>query len=159
MPFEQLNLLDSTGDTGPQPRRRPAPRPPRPEPAAVPEVVLPGEVYVEHHYPQGWAFLSEHGADAVAALHVLASQAEVVDGRPVAQASTRGIAAQLGFLSKDSVHRRLRQLRRAGTVEALPPAPGPLDAPMYVLHLDGTGLTVARPGLTVARPGPTDRRP
>lgn len=152
MPFEQLNLLDSASDAGPLRRRRPAPRRLRPEPGGAPEVVAPGEVRVEHRYPQGWAFLSEHGSDAVAVLHVLASQAEVVDGRLVAQASTRGIAARLGFLSKDSVHRRLRHLRRTGTIEALPPSPGPLDAPTYVLHLDGTGLTVTRPG-------PTDRRP
>lgn len=152
MPFEQLNLLDAASDAGPRRKRRRAPRPSRPEPAAVPEVVVPGEVRVEHRYPQGWAFLTEHGADAVALLHVLASQAEVVDGRLVAQASTRGIAARLGFLSKDSVHRRLRQLRRTGTIEALPPSPRPLDALTYVLHLDDTGLTVARPG-------PTDRRP
>ncbi|MGI8755210.1 MAG: hypothetical protein ACR2MB_04985 [Acidimicrobiales bacterium] len=116
------------------------------------EAAVPGEVHVEHRYPQGWAFLSEHGADAVAVLHVLASQAEVVDGRLVAQASTRGIAARLGFLSKDSVHRRLRQLRRTGTIEALPPSPRPLDAPTYVLHLDDTGLTVTRPGPTYRRP-------
>ena len=152
MPFEQLNLLDSASDAGPPRRRRPAPRRLRPEPAAVPDAVVPGEVHVEHRYPQGWAFLTEHGADAVAVLHVLASQAEVADGRLVAQASTRGIAARLGFLSKDSVHRRLRQLRRTGTIEALPPSPGPLHAPTYVLHLGDTGLTVTRPG-------PTDRRP
>ncbi len=47
-----------------------------------------------------------------------------------------------GFLSKDTVHRRLRQLRRAGLIEVLPGRPDRTDAPAYALHLDGTGLSV-----------------
>lgn len=80
----------------------------------------------------------------MAVLHVLAADATVVDGRLVVRASTRGVAGRLGFLSKDSAHRRLRQLRRAGVLEALPTT-GPADPPSYLLHLDGTGITLAHP--------------
>ena len=103
--------------------------------------MAPGDVVVEHRYPEARAFLSEHGPDALVVLHVLAIRAEVIDGRLVARASTRGVAECLGFLSKDSAHRRLRQLRRAGVLVALPRT-GPMDPPSYVLHLDGTGISV-----------------
>ena len=53
---------------------------------------------IEHRYPQALEFLREHGPDAVAVLHVLAAQAEPVDGRLVGAASTRGVAGRLGFL-------------------------------------------------------------
>jgi hypothetical protein len=100
-----------------------------------------GEALVEHRYPEALAFLREHGSDAMAVLHVFAVDAQVVDGRLVVRASTRGLAERLGFLSKDSAHRRLRQLRQAGVFEGLP-STGPMDPPTYVLHLDGTGITV-----------------
>jgi hypothetical protein len=103
--------------------------------------LAPGDALIEHRYPEALAFLREHGPDAMAVLHVLAVDAAHVDGRLVVQASTRGVAERLGFLSKDSAHRRLRQLRRAGVLEALP-STGPMDPPTYVLHLDGTGITV-----------------
>ena len=144
MPAEQLPLLgldaEVTARRSARPRvRRPSvARPPAPEPTAA---WAPGEVVVEHRYPEAHAFLSEHGPDALAVLHVLAVRAEVIDGRLVARASTRGVAEQLGFLSKDSVHRRLRQLRRAGVLDALP-STGPMDPPSYVRHLDGTGISV-----------------
>lgn len=61
----------------------------------------------------------------------------------VARASTREIAERLEFLSKDSVHRRLRQLARAGVIEAASHQPGQLSGtPVYVLHLDDCGITV-----------------
>jgi len=103
-----------------------------------------GEALIEHRYPQALEFLREHGPDAVAVLDLLAAQAEPVEGRLVVAASTRGVAEQLGFLSKDSVHRRLRQLRRAGVLEALP-STGSTDPPTYAVHLDGTGITVTHP--------------
>jgi len=81
------------------------------------------------------------------AAHVLAVTAELVDGQLIARASTRGLAERLGFLSKDSAHRRLRELRRAGVLDALP-STGPMDPPTYVLHLDGTGITVTHPDLS-----------
>jgi len=99
---------------------------------------------IEHRYPQALEFLREHGPDAVAVLHVLVARAEPVDGRLVVAASTRGVAERLGFLSKDSAHRRLRQLRRAGVLEVLP-STGPMDPPTYVVHLDDTGITVTHP--------------
>lgn len=144
MPFEQLNLLDVEPEAPARPpsRRRSKPGPNRPTASAAP-AVPPGGVVVTHAYPQAWALLCEHGSDAVAVLHALAVDAAVLDGTLVATASTRGLAERLGFLSKDTVHRRLRQLRRAGLIEALPGRPDPTDAPAYVLHLGGTGLSVA----------------
>lgn len=148
MPAEQLNLLDLAIDV---PVKRPArPRPRRRSPARPSSVVAarsplaPGEVLVEHRYPEALDFLREHGPDAFAVLHVLAIDAQVIDGRLVVRASTRGVAERLGFFSKDSAHRRLRQLRRAGVLEALP-STGLTDPPSYVLHLDATGIAVTHP--------------
>jgi len=155
MAAEQLTLLDLGTETEPSraPKRPPRhPRRPaervsalvesRAEPAPV-AVVEDGTLSVVHRYPEALAFLREHGPDAVAVLHVLVIKAEAIDGRLVVRASTRGVAGRLGFLSKDTAHRRLRQLRRAGVVEALP-ATGPTDPPSYVLNLDGTGIAVTR---------------
>lgn len=144
---EQLSLIDVPADDlaerPARPRSRRASRPVEAPPVAAP-TLAPGEALVEHRYPEALAFLREHGPDAVAVLHVLAVDAAVIDGRLVVRDSTRGLAERLGFLSKDSAHRRLRQLRRAGVLEALPSA-GPMDPPTYVLHLDGTGITVTHP--------------
>ncbi len=145
---EQLSLIEVPTE-GPierpvRPRSRRAVRPVEPAPAAVPAAVatlVAGEAAVEHRYPEALDFVREHGPDAVAVLHVLAVDASLVDGRLVVQASTRGLAERLGFLSKDSAHRRLRQLLRAGVIEALP-STAPMEPPTYVLHLDGTGITV-----------------
>ena len=65
------------------------------------------------------------------------------------------MAERLGFLSKDSAHRRLRQLRRAGVLEALP-STGPMAPPTYVVHLDGTGITVTRRSYAWGFPGASD---
>ncbi len=146
---EQLSLIDvpiegaATRPVRPRPRRAAPPverAPVEPAPVAAP-TLTEGEGVVEHRYPEALAFLREHGPDAVAVMHVLAVDAAVIGGRLVVRASTRGLAERLGFLSKDSAHRRLRQLRRAGVLEALP-STGPMDPPTYVLHLDGTGITV-----------------
>lgn len=76
-------------------------------------------------------------------LHDLLTRAETDHGRLVARASTREIAERLEFLSKDSVHRRLRQLARAGVIEAVTTDPGsPFRTPTYVVHLDDSGITV-----------------
>jgi hypothetical protein len=143
MAAEQLNLLDLRVD---EPSARQArPRTSRTAaPVSVERAVAAGETLVEHRYPAALDFLREHGPDAVAVLHVLAVDAEAIDGQLVASVSTRALAARLGFLSKDSAHRRLRQLRRAGVIEVLP-STGPTDPPSYVLHLDGTGITVTLP--------------
>lgn len=144
---EQLTFLDPELEAPvrkparPQARRAAAVRHPGADSAAE---LVAGEVLIEHRYPEALGFLREHGPDAVAVLHVIVAQAELVDGRLVVAASTRGVAERLGFLSKDSAHRRLRQLRRAGVLEALP-STGPMDPPAYVVHLDGTGITVTHP--------------
>lgn len=105
---------------------------------------MPPEVRVVHTYPAALVFLREHGPDTVAVLHELLLRAEPVDGDLVVRVSTRDVARDLGFLSKDSAHRRIRQLRRAGVVELLPAVPSAaFTAPMYVLHLASTGITVA----------------
>lgn len=147
MAAEQLSFLDLEPEaparkpSRPQARRTVPVR--RPEPARSAGLAA-GEALIEHRYPEGLDFLREHGPDAVAVLHVLVAQAESVDGRLVVAASTRGVAERLGFLSKDSAHRRLRQLRRAGVLVALP-STGPMDPLTYVVHLDGTGITVTHP--------------
>lgn len=147
MAAEQLSLLEVER---PAPARRPArPRarssaPVRPAAPAKASELARGEVLVAHCFPEAFDFLRSHGPDGVAVLTVLLVDAEVVDGRLVVAASTRGVAERLGFLSKDSAHRRLRQLRRTGVLEALP-STGPMDPPTYVVHLDGTGITVTRP--------------
>jgi hypothetical protein len=149
MAFEQLSFPDPAAETAAQPaaprisRRAPVAEPVLPRPAQ--SSAAPGEVVVEHRYPEALAFVREHGPHALAVLYVLAVDAELVDGRLAVRASTRGVAERLGFLSKDSAHRRLRQLRRAGVIEAVPPTAGPLDAPTYVLHLHGTGISVTQP--------------
>lgn len=104
---------------------------------------MPPDVRIEHRYPAALGFLRQHGPQALAVLHDLLSHAEDHDGVLVARASTREIAERLEFLSKDSVHRRLRQLARAGVVEAVSHQPGQFSAtPAYVLHLDDSGITV-----------------
>jgi hypothetical protein len=108
-----------------------------------------GDVVIEHHHPQAGTFVREHGPDAVAVLEDLLCRAEVVDGALVVQASSRDVAGRLGFLSKDSANRRIRQLQRAGVLRV---APGPAPrfaaprfaAPTYVVRLAGTGIAVSR---------------
>ena len=138
--IEQLSLLDlPTPPAAPRARRRSAVRRTGSENGGE-----SGAVVVESRYPEALVFLREHGPDAVAVLHLLAVEAEVVDGRLIARISTRGVARRLGFMSKDSAHRRMGQLRRAGVLEPLP-SPSPWQPPTYVLHLDGTGTAVSRP--------------
>jgi hypothetical protein len=104
-----------------------------------------GEVVIEHRYPQAGAFAREHGPDAVAVLEDLLCRAEVVAGALVVKASSREVATRLGFMSKDSANRRLRQLQRAGILRlAAGAAPG-FAVPTYVVHLAGTGIAVSRP--------------
>ncbi|HUP69654.1 MAG TPA: winged helix-turn-helix domain-containing protein [Acidimicrobiales bacterium] len=74
------------------------------------------EVRVEHAYPAAMDFLRRHGPETVAVLHDLLAQAELRNGELVVRASVRDIAGRLGFISKDTVHRRLRQLVRAGVL-------------------------------------------
>jgi predicted ArsR family transcriptional regulator len=110
---------------------------------------MPPEVRIEHRYPAALAFLRHHGPQAVAVLHDLLTRAERERGELVARASTRDIAERLEFLSKDTVHRRLRQLVRAGVIEPVAADPGrPFMTPAYVLHLDDSGITVVRDDLS-----------
>ncbi len=101
------------------------------------------EVRIEHRYPTALGFLRQHGPQALAVLHDLLARAERRNGKLVAQVSIRDIAERLEVLSKDTVHRRLRQLARAGVIEALDRKPGSAFAPTtYVVHLNNSGITV-----------------
>ena len=108
----------------------------------------PPVVRVTHTYPAAGALLRDLGGDAVSVLHVLLAESRRVDGALVASVSLRDIAARLA-LSKDTVHRRLRDLRCAGLVDVTPPSPALLTTPTYRLHLTDAAITVTHP-----RPSP-----
>ncbi|HUR24367.1 MAG TPA: winged helix-turn-helix domain-containing protein [Acidimicrobiales bacterium] len=104
---------------------------------------MSAEVRIEHSYPDALAFLREYGPETVAVLHDLLAHAELRDGELVVRASMRQIAGRLGFISKDTVHRRLRQLVRAGVVRrAVSTAAGDV-APIYVIDLTETAISVS----------------
>ncbi|MDQ6727272.1 MAG: hypothetical protein M3066_14060 [Actinomycetota bacterium] len=109
---------------------------------------MPPEVRTEHRYPEALDFLRRHGADALVILDDLVAHAERRGSQLVVQASVREIAGRLSFLSKDTVHRRMRQLLRAQVIGAVSTkAASPFDRPTYVLDLTDTGVSVvgARP--------------
>ena len=147
MAAEQLTFVDLEPEAPvrkparPRARRSTQARPPAPTRSTE---LTAGEGLIEHRHPAALAVLRGPAPAAVAVLSVLIADAGLIDERLVAAARTRGVAERLGFLSKDSAHRRLRQLRRAGVLEALP-STGPMDPPSYVVHLYGTGITVTHP--------------
>jgi DNA-binding transcriptional ArsR family regulator len=104
----------------------------------------PPVVRVTHSYPAAGDVLRDLGGDAVVVLHALLAESRRVDGLLIATVSLREIAARLA-LSKDTVHRRLRDLRRAGVIEVTPPSPALLTAPTYRMHLADVGITVTHP--------------
>ena len=104
---------------------------------------MPPDVRIEHRYPAALPFLRQHGPDALAILHDLLAHAERRGSRLVVQASVRQIADRLGFLSKDTVHRRLRQLFLAGILRNYSTKTrDPFSAPLYVLDLARTGISL-----------------
>ena len=106
---------------------------------------MASEIRIEHCYPDALPFLRQHGSDALAVLHDLIAHAERRGDDLVVQTSVRQIAARLTFLSKDTVHRRLRQLHRAQIIRI--PAPttaNTFQRPIYVLDLTDTGISVTR---------------
>ena len=104
---------------------------------------MPPEVRIEHRYPEALAFLRQHGADALVILDDLLAHAERRGSQLVVQASVREIAGRLSFLSKDTVHRRMRQLVRAQVIDAVSVKPAsPFERPTYVLDLTDTGVSV-----------------
>lgn len=105
---------------------------------------MPTETRIEHRYPTALAFLQQHGPDAVAIVHDLLAHAERRGNRLVVEASVRQVADRLAFLSKDTVHRRLRQLLRAGIIRRLPSKSATTFArPVYILDLAGTGISLS----------------
>jgi DNA-binding Lrp family transcriptional regulator len=104
---------------------------------------MPAEVRIEHSYPAAWAFVQEHGPEAIAVLHDLLARAVVDGDRLIVVASVRQVAERLGFLSKDTVHRRVRQLQRAGVLHRLVLDPSSRFAcPRYVIDVSGTGIAL-----------------
>ncbi len=71
--------------------------------------------------------------------------AQVLDGQLVVQASVRQIAERLPFLSRDTVHRRLRELHRAKVIRPATHAVSRFERPIYLLDLTGTGIGLASP--------------
>ena len=105
---------------------------------------MSAEVRIEHSYPDALAFLRKHGPETVAVLHDLLAQAELRDGQLVVKASVRQIAGRLGFISKDTVHRRLRQLVRAGVVRrTATTTAGEATGAGYVIDLSETAISVS----------------
>jgi hypothetical protein len=108
---------------------------------------MPPDVRIEHRYPAAGEFLQRHGPQAVAVLQELLTRAERHDGELVARASTRDLAERLAFLSKDTVHRRLRQLTRAGVIQPLDRTSGSTFTPTtYIVRLDDSGITLLTDG-------------
>jgi hypothetical protein len=104
---------------------------------------MPREVRIEHTYPAAHAFVVAHGPQGVAVLHALLQDARLDGDRLVASGSSRTLALRTEQLSKDTVHRHLLKLQRAGILHRVTR----LDSrvPAYVVHLDGLGITVAFP--------------
>ena len=104
---------------------------------------MPAEIQVEHRYPDALVFLQRHGPDTVAVLHDLLVNAQCRDGLLTVETSVRQVAGRLLFVSKDTVHRRLRQLLDAGVLQ---PVQGTGCAPFaprtYTVDLSGTGIAV-----------------
>ncbi len=90
------------------------------------------EIRIEHRYADALCFVREHGADALVILLDLLANADLRDDELVVQASTRQIAEHLEFLSKDTVHRRLRQLHRAQIIRAVATRTDAFQPPTYV---------------------------
>lgn len=99
-------------------------------------------VQVHHDYPAASAFLRLHGPQALAVLHDLLAHAERRGDDLVVQASVRQVAQRLGFTSKDTVHRQVRGLVRAGVLHRLGAGPTPFEPPTYRVDLGGTGICV-----------------
>jgi hypothetical protein len=106
---------------------------------------MPAELCIEHRYPDALAFLQKHGSEALAVLHDLLAHSELRDGDLVVEATVRETAERLGFLSKDTVHRRLRRLIRAGVVRRVPGSSTPgarFVRRAYAIDLDNTGISL-----------------
>jgi hypothetical protein len=101
---------------------------------------VPREVHIEHRYPRAKVFLAAHGHQGVAVLHALLQSADIDGDTIVASGSTREIALRSELVSKDTAHRRIRNLQRAGVLERIPSSES--RSPVYLVHLDGLGITV-----------------
>lgn len=110
-----------------------------------PDLERTPEVRIEHSYPQAQSFLIAHGHQGVAVLHALLQDAAVENDVLVASGSSRSLAARTELLSKDTVHRHLLRLQRAGVLTRVPSTDHRTSA--YVVHLDGLGISVTFPDL------------
>ncbi len=103
------------------------------------------EIRIEHRYPQSFTFVQQHGPHAIVILHDLINHAEARDDQLVVQASVRQIAGRFPFLSKDTVHRRLRDFHRTGIIRtATTPTASHFQRPTYILDLTDTGISVTQ---------------
>ena len=103
------------------------------------------EIRIGHRYPQAQLFMEAHGPHGIAILHDLLIHAKQHDAELVVQASVREIAARLPSLSKDTIHRRLRELHRAQLIRTSPAkTTSRFERPTYVLDLTGTGISATR---------------
>ncbi len=108
-------------------------------------------IRIEHRYPQSFSFVERHGPQAIAIIHDLINHAEARGDQLVVHASVRQIAGRLRFLSKDTVHRCLRKLHRAGVIRtATTRTAGQFERPTYILDLTGTGISVTQSGHAAA---------
>jgi hypothetical protein len=101
------------------------------------------DVRIEHRYPEAFAFLADHGPNGIVVLHDLITHAQLIDGQLLVQASVRQIAERLRFLSKDTIHRRLRELHRAEVIRTATSVTNRFDPPTYLLDLSSTGIYAA----------------
>ncbi len=98
------------------------------------------EVRIEHCYPQAHAFLVAHGHQGVAVLHALLQKVDRDGDALIASASSRTLAARTELLSKDTVHRHLLKLLRAGVLVRVPSTDP--RTPAYAVRLEGLGISV-----------------
>ncbi|MDQ1536283.1 MAG: hypothetical protein QOE58_676 [Actinomycetota bacterium] len=97
---------------------------------------------IEHRYPQVLTFVHRFGAEALVIVDNMASRAQLCDGQLQVETSVRDIAGHLKVCSKDTVHRRLRQLTRARVVSRVSTTSDPFHPSTYVLDLRDTGISV-----------------
>lgn len=102
------------------------------------------ETCIEHSYPEAFRFLEQHSPDTIAILHELITHATELEGALTVEASIRQIAERLPLLSKDTVHRRLRELHRSQVIRLLTTTASRHRRPIYALDLTGTGISVKR---------------
>ena len=95
--------------------------------------------------PRNQALVANIADLRLAVLHDLLIHARRLEGELVVEASVRQVADRLRFVSKDTVHRRLRQLLSAGVLRRLHHEEVErFTRGVYAIDLTGTGVSVHR---------------